>query len=64
MNIRRVVAAALSALLMLCVLGTVGAQQKVRFVLKDLDTDPSTDKFLALIEEPWRRRARRWISSS
>jgi putative aldouronate transport system substrate-binding protein len=51
MNIRRVVAAALSALLMLCVLGTVGAQQKVRFVLKDLDTDPSTDKFLALIEE-------------
>jgi len=28
MSIRRVVAAALAALLMLCVLGTIGAQQK------------------------------------
>jgi len=51
MGIRRVVAAALTALLMVGVLAAVGAQQKVRFVLKDLDTDPNAEKFVALIEE-------------
>jgi len=51
MSIRRVVAAALTALLMLCVLAAAGAQPKVRFVLKDLDTDPNAEKFIAMIEE-------------
>ena len=51
MGIRRVMAAALTALLMVGVLAAVGAQQKVRFVLKDLDTDPNAEKFVALIEE-------------
>ena len=51
MSIRRVVAAALAALLMLCVLGTIGAQQKVRFLMKDFDSDPNTEAFIALIEK-------------
>jgi putative aldouronate transport system substrate-binding protein len=51
MSTRRVVVAALTALLMLSVLGAAGAQTKVRFILKDLDTDPSAAPFVSLIEK-------------
>ncbi len=51
MSFRRVLIAALSALLVLCALETAGAQQKVRFLMKDFDTDPNTDAFISLIEK-------------
>lgn len=51
MRFRRVVIAALAALLVLTALGTVGAQAKVRLVLKDLDSDPNANTFISLIEK-------------
>ncbi len=51
MSFRRVLVAALSALLVLVALETAGAQAKVRMILKDLDTDPNADAFISLIEK-------------
>jgi putative aldouronate transport system substrate-binding protein len=51
MRFRRVVIAALVALACLAALGTVGAQARVRLVLKDLDSDPNAGAFIDLIEK-------------
>ncbi len=51
MIIRRVVTAALSALLLLLALETALAQSKVRLILKDLDTDQNADAFISLVEK-------------
>jgi len=51
MRLRRFMIAALAVMLVLGVAGAVAAQTKVRFLMKDFDTDPNTDAFIALIEK-------------
>jgi len=50
-TMRRFLIAALSALLILGVTAGVTAQTRVRFIMKDFDTDPNTDAFITLIEK-------------
>lgn len=51
MRMRRLAIVALVALLALCMLGTVSAQTKVRFLMKDFDADPNIDAYITLIEK-------------
>jgi len=48
---RRVVFLVIMALLSVCILTAGAATPKVRFMMKDLDTDPNAEKFIGLIEK-------------
>jgi putative aldouronate transport system substrate-binding protein len=48
---RKFAIAAFAALMILCTLGAVAAQAKVRFIMKDFDADPNVDAFIALVEK-------------
>ncbi len=51
MKKRRVVFLVIMALLSVCILTAGAATPKVRFMMKDLDTDPNAEKFIGLIEK-------------
>lgn len=51
MNRRTMVRIALAGLMFLCVFAAQAANPKVRFMMKDFDTDPYAERFIALIEK-------------
>ena len=51
MKMRKFAIAAFATLMILCTLGAVVAQAKVRFIMKDFDADPNVDAFIALVEK-------------
>ncbi len=51
MKMRRIAIATMSLLFILCTLASVAAQTKVRFLMKDFDSDPNVAAFIALVEK-------------